>query len=424
MEEPEPLGRGGGLRLARREPPGAGRRATPLNGDELIDVDFGGPGRGARQAGDAATITVAPLRSAFGVVDLDGDGVAGFEEAPRLPVLGQLRGLRPRRGGCSPACPSAATTSARRSPSSPAEGRLRAFRHEGLWLTVNTPKDLRTAEEYVAANPGVARRRVTGSGCATSSPSRHVDKPWGYELHFALTDRYCGKVLFVRAGESLSLQYHEREGRDVYLQSGLARAHARRARRASSPSRRHRASGALVPPAPGNRAPPLAIEDTTYPRGVDTAARRRRAARGPLRPERSEAEPASLDSAHGDRRGALRRQGPRPRPGGSPPDRVGRPARCRSCGRSGERFERERPLAGQRVSACLHVTTETANLARDAAGRRRRRRALRLEPALDPGRRRRGARRRVRHRRLRHQGRGQRTPTTRTSRRRATTVPT
>jgi NDP-sugar pyrophosphorylase family protein len=33
------------------------------------------------------------------------------------------------------------------------EGRLRAFRHEGLWLTVNTPKDLRRAQEYVEANP-------------------------------------------------------------------------------------------------------------------------------------------------------------------------------------------------------------------------------------------------------------------------------
>ena len=73
-----------------------------------------------------------------------------------------------------------------------------------------------------------------------------------------------------------------------------------------------------------------------------------------------------------------------------------------------ERFEREQPLAGYRVSACLHVTTETANLARTLQGGRRRRRALRLEPALDAGRRRRGARRRVRHRRLRDQGRGQR----------------
>jgi NDP-sugar pyrophosphorylase family protein len=34
------------------------------------------------------------------------------------------------------------------------EGKLGAFRHEGVWLTVNTPKDLRAAEEYVADNPG------------------------------------------------------------------------------------------------------------------------------------------------------------------------------------------------------------------------------------------------------------------------------
>ena len=73
-----------------------------------------------------------------------------------------------------------------------------------------------------------------------------------------------------------------------------------------------------------------------------------------------------------------------------------------------ERFEQEQPLAGYRISACLHVTTETANLMRTLQGGRRGRRAVRLEPALDAGRRRGGARRRVRHLRLRHQGRGQR----------------
>ena len=34
-----------------------------------------------------------------------------------------------------------------------------------------------------------------------------VDKPWGYELHWAVTDRYVGKVLHVNAGHALSLQY-------------------------------------------------------------------------------------------------------------------------------------------------------------------------------------------------------------------------
>jgi mannose-6-phosphate isomerase-like protein (cupin superfamily) len=52
---------------------------------------------------------------------------------------------------------------------------------------------------------------------------RRVDKPWGYELVYALTESYCGKVLFVRAGQALSLQYHEVKDEAWYVQSGLAR---------------------------------------------------------------------------------------------------------------------------------------------------------------------------------------------------------
>jgi mannose-6-phosphate isomerase-like protein (cupin superfamily) len=47
-----------------------------------------------------------------------------------------------------------------------------------------------------------------------------VDKPWGYELHWALTDRYVGKVLHVRAGHALSLQYHNRKDETILLWSG------------------------------------------------------------------------------------------------------------------------------------------------------------------------------------------------------------
>jgi mannose-6-phosphate isomerase len=54
------------------------------------------------------------------------------------------------------------------------------------------------------------------------STVRRVDKPWGYELIYALTDDYCGKVLFVRAGHALSLQYHERKDETLYLNDGLA----------------------------------------------------------------------------------------------------------------------------------------------------------------------------------------------------------
>jgi mannose-6-phosphate isomerase-like protein (cupin superfamily) len=52
---------------------------------------------------------------------------------------------------------------------------------------------------------------------------RRVDKPWGYELIWALTDTYCGKVLFVRAGHSLSLQFHREKDESWLVQSGRAK---------------------------------------------------------------------------------------------------------------------------------------------------------------------------------------------------------
>src|SRR5439155_23295220 len=47
-----------------------------------------------------------------------------------------------------------------------------------------------------------------------------VDKPWGYELRWAITDRYAGKILHLNKGEALSLQYHERKDEYQYLFKG------------------------------------------------------------------------------------------------------------------------------------------------------------------------------------------------------------
>ena len=49
---------------------------------------------------------------------------------------------------------------------------------------------------------------------------RRVDKPWGHELIWVLTDRYCGKVIVIETGQRLSLQYHERKDESVYVISG------------------------------------------------------------------------------------------------------------------------------------------------------------------------------------------------------------
>jgi mannose-6-phosphate isomerase len=53
----------------------------------------------------------------------------------------------------------------------------------------------------------------------TQLPYR-VEKPWGYELIWARTDRYVGKILHIEAGHLLSLQYHERKDESIYVLSG------------------------------------------------------------------------------------------------------------------------------------------------------------------------------------------------------------
>ena len=52
---------------------------------------------------------------------------------------------------------------------------------------------------------------------------RKIDKPWGWELVWAEAEEYVGKLLFVRAGESLSLQYHEFKDESWLVQEGRAR---------------------------------------------------------------------------------------------------------------------------------------------------------------------------------------------------------
>ena len=49
---------------------------------------------------------------------------------------------------------------------------------------------------------------------------KRIEKPWGYELHWAITERYVGKVLHVKAGHALSLQYHNVKDETIYLYSG------------------------------------------------------------------------------------------------------------------------------------------------------------------------------------------------------------
>ena len=55
---------------------------------------------------------------------------------------------------------------------------------------------------------------------AEPSLPRRVPKPWGEELIWALTDRYCGKLITIETGRRLSLQYHEQKDEAIFVTSG------------------------------------------------------------------------------------------------------------------------------------------------------------------------------------------------------------
>jgi NDP-sugar pyrophosphorylase family protein len=151
-EEPERLGRGGGIKFAARSRASEGD-VFALNGDELVDVDFTALLDRHVGAQALATIAVARPKSQFGLVEIDGDDVVrGFHEAARVPywvncgnyVLSEQAIER---------FPDVGDHESTTFPELAAEGALHGYRHEGLWLTVNTPKELRVAAEHVAAHP-------------------------------------------------------------------------------------------------------------------------------------------------------------------------------------------------------------------------------------------------------------------------------
>lgn len=59
-----------------------------------------------------------------------------------------------------------------------------------------------------------------GAKTAGENLVTRVEKPWGYEVHWARTARYVGKILHINAGHALSLQYHNVKEETVYLHSG------------------------------------------------------------------------------------------------------------------------------------------------------------------------------------------------------------
>ena len=213
--------------------PGRRRARLRLNGDELIDVDLAAllaRAPRARRRGDARRRAAA-------------DGVRRRRHRGRRPSPVSTR-RRSSRTGSTPASTSSTTRRSRgsRRRATTSRRRSRCSRRRAS----STPTATRALAdgqhtEGPASRGGLRRAQSrTGSAAGWSRHERslyspnldgldrfafeptEVDKPWGYELIWALTDEYCGKVLFVRAGESLSLQFHREKDESWLIQSGRA----------------------------------------------------------------------------------------------------------------------------------------------------------------------------------------------------------
>jgi NDP-sugar pyrophosphorylase family protein len=165
VEEPEPLGRGGGLRHAAR----ARRDGGPclaLNGDELLDADLRALLAQHKRLAVDATIVVVRPRSPFGVVEVEGDVVTGFHEGALLDQWVSC-GVYVLDAGAFKRLPERGDHETTTFPELASERRLGAYRHSGVWLTVNTPKDLRVAnEELERRGASLLRRSLDSTGAA------------------------------------------------------------------------------------------------------------------------------------------------------------------------------------------------------------------------------------------------------------------
>ena len=90
---------------------------------------------------------------------------------------------------------------------------------------------------------------------------RKTEKPWGYELLFALTPKYAGKVIFVKKGHRLSLQYHEKKDETLYIYEGKALLDVEESGHLVS---REVHAGESIPVPPFTKHRLEAVEDTTF----------------------------------------------------------------------------------------------------------------------------------------------------------------
>lgn len=142
--ENEPLGRGGGMKLAARQLPFAGEGWFAMNGDVLARFPLAELEGHHRRTGALATIALAGYRSTWGLATLEGDLVKGFVQSPHLPywING---GIYAMEHAVVDMLPDKGDHEDTTFPELAISGRLGGYKIEGYWRGIDTVKDLKEA---------------------------------------------------------------------------------------------------------------------------------------------------------------------------------------------------------------------------------------------------------------------------------------
>ena len=148
--EPEPLGRGGGLKFAAACLPGKRETFLALNGDVMADFAMSELLAHHRSEQALATVALAAFQTSWGVADLDGGLIRGFIQSPVLPywINGGIYAIEPE---VVPMLPGKGDHEDSTFPELARRGKLAGYKIQGYWRGIDTVKDVIEASKELAA---------------------------------------------------------------------------------------------------------------------------------------------------------------------------------------------------------------------------------------------------------------------------------
>jgi NDP-sugar pyrophosphorylase family protein len=147
--EPEPLGRGGGLKFAAAHLADKGSTFIALNGDVISDFAIADLLAHHRAEGALATVALAAFQTSWGVADLDGGLIRGFVQSPVLPywINGGIYAIEPQVVAM---LPDRGDHEDSTFPQLARDGKLAGYRINGYWRGIDTVKDVAEATKEMA----------------------------------------------------------------------------------------------------------------------------------------------------------------------------------------------------------------------------------------------------------------------------------